>query len=121
MINFYFLFSVVPPTIQIHPLNQTVGEGKHAVLSVQAIGTNPVYQWWKDKVQLSTSDHFPCVTGSHLSITSATSDVSGSYFCVVSNEQGTDSSLEALVTVGKTCFDCSINSLDQHVNIYCLY
>ena len=91
-----FLCPVVPPIIETHPQDKTIGEGKSVTLSVQARGTNLHYQWQKDGANLpdEISDQF--------TVTTASPEDSGDYWCVVSNEGGSIASNHAHVTIGKT-------------------
>ena len=88
--------SVVPPSIETHPQDKTIGEGNIVTLSVQARGTNLHYQWWKDGVNLNDE------IGDELTVTISAPQDSGDYWCVVSNEGGSVTSDPARLTIGKT-------------------
>ncbi|MBO7108361.1 MAG: immunoglobulin domain-containing protein, partial [Verrucomicrobia bacterium] len=86
----------VPPVITGQPQDVTVDEGNSFVLSVTATGTEPLdYQWFKDGAVIEGA------TASVYEVTTAQTSDSGSYTVRVSNEAGTVTSREALVTVNK--------------------
>jgi sugar lactone lactonase YvrE len=82
------------PAIQTQPQSQTVTAGASVQLSVTATGRPaPVYQWYLNGIVLSGA------TSSSFSLASAQSANSGSYTVTVTNEVGTVTSSQALLTV----------------------
>ena len=86
--------------------------GKAITLSVQAIGTLPLnYQWqWKKFGKDGEKDGWQNLSGEgstfqvvqmELRLTGVKTCNAGYYQCVVSNSAGSDTSLCALLTVGK--------------------
>jgi len=82
------------PEITTQPMDQILCEGETINLMVVSSGTAPLsYQWWKDGAPISGA------TSAMLSIPGALAADSGSYFVVVTNVCGTDTSAAAEVTV----------------------
>jgi hypothetical protein len=83
-----------PPTITSQPSNQTVNVGDTATFSVTATGTpSPTYQWYKDGGLMSGE------TGSTLTITNSQLSDAGSYYVIVTNAAGTQTSSTVSLTV----------------------
>ena len=82
------------PTITQPPANQTVTLGGTLTLGVTAGGTMPAYQWFKDSRMLVGA------TNSTLTVANAGVTNSGTYYVVVTNNDGMVISLPALVSVG---------------------
>ena len=107
-----FLTSIVTvaqpviPTITLNPSNGDICSGANVSFSVIATGPNLNYQW---KVStdgggtyssLSNTDIYNNVTTATLNLNGATSSVNGYlYNCVVSNTDGTATSIPAKLTV----------------------
>ena len=82
--------------ILLEPQSTTVNEGDSLSLYVQANGEGTLhYQWQKDNQDLPNTD------ASSLSISSAAIDHSGVYRVIITNDVGSISSLQALVTVNE--------------------
>ncbi|MEN3027049.1 MAG: immunoglobulin domain-containing protein [Chlorobiota bacterium] len=76
-----------PPQITQQPQGGTFAPGSQVTLSVQATGEPPLsYQWYRDGVPLSGA------TSSTYVIPNMARSDEGTYFCVVSNECGSDTS-----------------------------
>ncbi len=85
---------VVPPTIVVPPVSQTVNAGANASFSVVASGTAPLsYQW-----QFSGTN-LPGETGTNLTIPSVTTNSAGNYDVIVSNSSGSVTSAPVTLTV----------------------
>jgi hypothetical protein len=98
---------VEPPVITQQPQDVTVNEGSAFALSVTATGTEPLaYQWFKDGAEIEGA------TASVYEVTTAQTGDSGSYTVRVSNEAGTVTSREALVTVNKVVPPTPIDNLE---------
>jgi len=83
-----------PPLITASPQSQAVLAGTNVLLSVEAIGTDPLrYQWFFNGVAISTA------TGSALSIAPATPTAAGDYRVRISNTYGAVTSAVATLTV----------------------
>jgi Immunoglobulin domain/Lipase len=83
-----------PPAILIQPIGQVVKVGATAILSVSAIGSQPLfYQWRINGVSISGAN------GSALSLANIQSGDSGSYTVTVQNAYGETTSSEAKIFV----------------------
>ncbi|MBK1882003.1 immunoglobulin domain-containing protein [Luteolibacter pohnpeiensis] len=87
--------STTAPTITTEPTSVTVTEGESATFSVVATGTSPLtYQWYEvdsGAITDATSDTY--------TISSTTTADAGSYYCIVSNTAGSDTSETVTLTV----------------------
>lgn len=82
------------PSITLQPVTQTVTEGDDVTLAVNATGNpTPAYQWKKGGVDISGK------TTRFLSLLDVTTGDAGSYACVATNTEGTDTSAAAILTV----------------------
>lgn len=83
-----------PPSITTQPLSQTVTAGANVTLSVAATGTAPLsFQWQRDGANIGGA------TGASLTLSSVTTNQSGSYLCVVTNVAGSATSSAATLAV----------------------
>ena len=113
----YFLYSVEPPRITIHPQKvKNAIPGNSAKFTVQAAGTEPLnYIWqWKPAEKGSGSKEWKtCDEGrsdsATLTIPSVQKANEGSYRCVVSNLAGEQTSNSAKLGVGKNLMFKGIN------------
>ena len=88
---------LVTPTgtgIITQPQSQMVAEGDSATFSVVASGAPPLYYQWKKE-----GDEIPGATESNYTISDVTSEDAGSYTVTVSNEAGSVTSDEAMLTL----------------------
>jgi len=85
---------VAQPTITQPPTNQVVALGGTLTLGVTAGGASPAYQWFKDSRLIVGA------TNSTLTVANAGVTNSGTYYVVITNNDGMVISLPALVTVG---------------------
>ena len=93
-IRFYLSSSAVPPSISLQPTGQVVLAGTTASLVVGASGPAPLtYQWSKDGQTLVGA------TNASLVLSNVQTSDMGSYSVVVSNPNGSLSSLPALLSV----------------------
>jgi len=84
----------LPPSITTQPASQTVTAGVNVSLSVVVSGTAPLtYQWQRNGVNVSGG------TSATLTLTSVTTNQSGSYVCLVTNIAGSATSAAADLTV----------------------
>ncbi len=98
---------VEPPVITQQSVDVTVNEGTSFSLSITATGTEPLaYQWFKDGAEIEGA------TASVYEVTTAQTSDSGSYTVRVSNEAGTVTSRETLVTVNKVVPPTPIDNLE---------
>ena len=88
---------VVKPQILMGPSDVTVLTGQSVHLSCEALGTDIVYQWIKDSVNVSDAN------SNMLVITNITESDEGKYKCVASNKGGTAMSKPGTVTVYGEC------------------
>ncbi len=85
-----------PPSITQHPQSQTAPPGSSVTFTVVASGTEPLeYQWQKDEVDISGA------TESSYTINPVDWGDAGNYRCVVTNDFGTATSDEAVLTVAE--------------------
>ena len=84
---------VVKPQILMDPSDVTVLTGQSVHLACSAVGTDVVYQWMKDGVNVSNAN------SNMLMITNITELDEGKYKCVASNKGGMAMSKPATVTV----------------------
>jgi uncharacterized delta-60 repeat protein len=85
----------LPPTITQHPVNQRILAGSHAIFSVAATGSLPLFIQW-----LSSCDTPPDATNGTLTLPAVTTDQSGcAYWAVVTNAYGVSTSAVAMLTV----------------------
>ncbi len=83
-----------PPGITTQPASQTVAQGQNATFSVVATGTAPLsYQWRFNSANLSGQ------TSSTLTLNSVTTADTGNYDVIVSNSNGSVTSVAATLTV----------------------
>lgn len=86
----------VPPSITQHPQSRTVPPGGAVTFAVAATGTPPLgYQWQKD------GDEITGATDAAYTINPVAEGDAGSYRCVVTNDYGTATSNEAVLTVAE--------------------
>ena len=84
----------MPPTILVHPTNQTVSMGGTATFSVSANGTPPLfYQWSCNGTNISSA------TNASLSLTNVQPTQAGTYVVQVANAGGATNSANAALTV----------------------
>jgi len=88
-------FGAAAPSITSHPASKAVAPGASVTFSVRASGTPPLrYQWQRNGVNISGAN------GQDYTIASVTaSDNSASFRAVVSNDHGSVTSNEAVLTV----------------------
>jgi hypothetical protein len=85
---------LVPPTITLQPLDQTVGAGWSVKFIVEASGTTPFsYQWKKNNVIISGA------TSSWLNLQNVAAVDAGLYTVVVTNAGGSTTSTPATLTI----------------------
>ncbi len=85
----YLLNPPAPPTITVHPQDQTMCEGGAATLSADATSTAPLtYQWRLEGGALSDGDGYSGTTTPTLTIDPTVWYYSGSYDCLISNVAG---------------------------------
>jgi len=87
------MLTVIDPVITAEPVSRTNHAGSTAVFSVQAQGTRPEYQWYKNRVRVSGG------TQAELVLAGVTDGDAGEYSVVVSNAYGSLSSSAAILTV----------------------
>jgi pectate lyase len=86
----------IAPTITTEPQNQTVSAGGTAIFSVAATGTTPLsYQWY-----VNTNSLIADATNAVLTLHNvSTNDTGKKYRALVSNNFGSDTSVDATLTV----------------------
>ena len=99
-----------PPRITTHPEElKDVAQGKPAKFSIQASGTEVLnYRWqWKPAEEGGGNEEWQecdakLYKGATLSISKVEKSNEGSYRCIVSNFAGNQTSIPAILTVGKS-------------------
>lgn len=91
------------PTIIAGPEDQTRCEGERVVFTVEASGTNLIYQWFKESVPI------PGATASTYVIESVTHADAGRYRVTASNGCGTRSSPSAVLSVPAVIYEHPAN------------
>ena len=95
------------PVITTQPKSKSVRIGRSTSLSVVAYGSTPMsYQWQKDETDL------PGDTSSTYTINSFAVSDAGSYRCVVSNNFGSATSEEAILTVNQASYNGTFPIVD---------
>lgn len=89
-----------PPRISFQPRSRTNEIGTTALLSVNALGSVPLYyQWRKDGRNLANDGRFSGTAAATLRITNVQPGDASTYSVVVSNAQGSVASESAILTV----------------------
>ena len=97
--------------------------GKSATLTVEVTGTSPVYRWFRGGVSLTDSPVYKDTTTATLHIEEATTELSGDYWCEVSNETSPDTILRSPTVhldVSKSIMMC-LPIYTTHVATYIVY
>ncbi len=84
---------VIAPLITYSPSSLVITEGMSTSLGVTAEGTDLNYQWYFNGEAIFGA------TESQLSLDNITNEAAGTYFCVVSNTAGSDTSSSAIISV----------------------
>ena len=82
--------------ITVHPVSLFVVRGQSATFTVTAMGSNLMYQWQKDGVNITTG-----ANSATYSIAAVAESDEGEYRCVVSNAANSVTSTAASLTVCK--------------------
>lgn len=89
-----FVFVPAPPSITLQPQSRIVKAGSNVIFTVQAAGTAPMsYQWRFNNADILRA------TNNSVTISNAQPVNGGTYFAIVSNMAGTNSSNPATLTV----------------------
>lgn len=97
--------SDVPVSITVNPVSATIELNENNTFSVTAAGTNLTYQWQKNTVNI------PGATSSIYTVSNASFSNAGSYRCIVSNSNNSQTSTAGVLTV--TDVPVSITSQPQ--------
>ena len=75
-------------SIELSPKEGKIGVGKSASLTVEVTGTSPTYKWFRNdsEAPLADSAVYKDTSKATLRIEEATTELSGNYWCEVSNE-----------------------------------
>lgn len=88
-VTLYWFFPTVEPItikgIKLFPEAGKIRVGTSASLTVEAQGTSPAYEWFRNEEALTDSTIYKGTTEATLHIEQATADLSGNYWCKVSN------------------------------------
>jgi hypothetical protein len=89
-----------PPAITLQPVSARRATGASTSFQVTASGTPTLnYQWYRDDTALINDARISGATSANLQITGLVAGDAGGYSCLVSNEQGTATSLAANLDV----------------------
>jgi probable HAF family extracellular repeat protein len=88
-----FLLTVKKPQIIAQPVSVTILRNGNTTLSVQAVGVDATYQWFKNRTSITGA------TNANLTLSSVTATTQASYYAVVTNSAGATISAAARVTV----------------------
>ena len=92
--------SILPPTVVIFPMNQTVKENQSAVFQCSVSGNpTPTLTWLGDSTSLLKS-HFHFDRDGRLEVSHVTLDDAGEYTCVGSNLLGTANRTALMIVQG---------------------
>ena len=97
--------------------------GKSASLTVEVMGTSPVYKWFRSRVFLTDRAVYKGTTTATLHIEEATTELSGDYWCEVSNETSPDTILRSPTVhldVSKSIMMC-LPICTTDVTVYIVY
>ena len=101
--------SCTPVSILTHPVSQTVTAGNTATFSVTVSGTSPfTYQWYKNNASISGA-----TSSSYTTPVLSTSDNGSTYYCYVTNCNGTynaSSTTATLTVTSNTNINCNAST-----------
>ena len=106
---FAFSHAADPPTITTHPQEvKNAVPGKLVTFSIEATGTEPLsYQWQyeagSEGLQLYDVEKSPGANSSTLTIPRVKKLNEGSYYCIVRNCAGSETSKYAALSLGEYC------------------
>jgi subtilisin-like proprotein convertase family protein len=92
--SFFVGYADMPPVILTQPADQLSGTGGTATFSLPAVGTEPLYYWWRFNGATLAG-----ATSSSLELTNLDYTRIGQYSVVVSNVYGSVTSSNAMLTV----------------------
>ncbi|MBI4645588.1 MAG: immunoglobulin domain-containing protein [Bacteroidia bacterium] len=100
------LKDIIPPSITTQPVSVTLYAGCNALFTVSASGDEPLsYLWFHNGLEITSADN------DTLLINNVTSADTGSYYCIVSNAAGNDTSTLAYLTlIPPMCGEYTIGS-----------
>ena len=117
--KYWFPPTVEPITIngiQLSPEDGKISVGKSASLTVEVTGTSPVYKWFRGGVSLTDSTVYKDTFKATLRIEEATTELSGDYWCEVSNEISPDK----IVRSPSVHLDVSKSIMMTHIHNTCI-
>jgi len=101
--------SCTPVSILTHPVSQTVTAGNTATFSITVSGTSPfTYQWYKNNASISGA-----TSSSYTTPVLSTSDNGSTYYCYVTNCNGTynaSSTTATLTVTSNTNINCNAST-----------
>ncbi|HEV2695731.1 MAG TPA: immunoglobulin domain-containing protein [Verrucomicrobiae bacterium] len=91
---------LVPPSINVQPVNSVVASGAAASFTVTVSGTTPLsLQWFKDGIPLPDGGNLSGTASNILTLTSVTTNDDGGYSALITNIAGNTNSVVAILTV----------------------
>ena len=120
---FVFSHSADPPRITTHPQEvKNAVPGKLVVFSIEATGTEPLsYQWQyeagSEGWHLYDVEKSPGANSSTLTIPRVKKSNEGSYYCIVSNCAGSETSKYATLSLGEYWFNIMTCSQYQNFSL----
>lgn len=97
--------NVIAPKVTVQPQGQGVTVGNTATFTIVTTGTNPVYQWRKNSVNISGAK-----SSSYETLPATLADDGTQFRCIVSNSAGSDTSDAATLTVTETAIPPQITA-----------
>ena len=109
----------VPPLITLQPTNQTAGAGLNVMFVVLAAGTSPLsYQWQMDGTNLADGGQFHGATSNILTISDLQLTNSGTYAVVITNNFGSVTSSNAVLTLTNTPPTITLQPTNQTAGVW---
>lgn len=111
-----YTVAVTAPTITTEPASVSVAAGASASFTVVASGTSPItYQWYKGTVGSGTL--ISGATSATYTIASVSAANTGTYYVVVTNSAGTDTSSAATLSLSATAPAITEQPVSQTVEV----
>ena len=105
----YVAATNLAPWVTVQPTASTVTVGDDVSFACEILGASPVsYQWLRNGEAVAGN---PTATSQTLSLLDVTTAAAGTYNCVVTHDQGSTTSVQAVLTVNKAQASVSLSGL----------